>query len=66
MLKILTPRERRIIELRFGLRDGEPHTLEYVGQLLGVTRERIRQLEAKALNKLRRSSEDSGLKGLLE
>ena len=49
----LSPRERRVLELRFGLLDGRTRTLEEVGQYFGVTRERIRQIEAKALRKLR-------------
>ncbi len=53
MLEYLSPRERRIIEMRFGLTDGVSHTLEEVGQDFGVTRERIRQIEAKVLQKLR-------------
>lgn len=53
MLDYLSPRERRIIEMRFGLTDGVSHTLEEVGQDFGVTRERIRQIEAKVLQKLR-------------
>src|SRR3989339_91315 len=53
MLEFLTPRERKIIEMRFGLRDGIGHTLEEVGKEFGVTRERIRQIEAKVLQKLR-------------
>jgi RNA polymerase primary sigma factor len=53
MLDFLTPRERKIIEMRFGLQDGIGHTLEEVGQEFGVTRERIRQIEAKVLQKMR-------------
>jgi len=53
MLDFLTPRERKIIEMRFGLRDGIGHTLEEVGKEFGVTRERIRQIEAKVLQKMR-------------
>ena len=56
MLKKLTPREERIIKMRFGLEDGNEHTLEEVGQAFAVTRERIRQIEAKALRKLRHPS----------
>ena len=51
----LTPREQKILEMRFGLKDGIGHTLEEVGQEFGVTRERIRQIEAKALEKIRTS-----------
>jgi RNA polymerase primary sigma factor len=56
MLRTLTPREERIIKMRFGLDDGSEHTLEEVGQVFEVTRERIRQIEAKALRKLRHPS----------
>jgi len=52
-LDALSEREREVLEMRFGLRDGQSHTLEEVGQFFGVTRERIRQIEAKALRKLR-------------
>jgi RNA polymerase primary sigma factor len=58
-LKTLTPREERIIRMRFGMEDGSEHTLEEVGQTFSVTRERIRQIEAKALRKLRHSSRSS-------
>ena len=51
-IKDLSPREQRILEMRFGLGDGVTHTLEEVGQEFGVTRERIRQIEAKALEKI--------------
>ena len=54
MLSALTEREQKIIRLRFGLEDGKQHTLEEVGQEFSVTRERIRQIEAKALAKLRK------------
>jgi RNA polymerase primary sigma factor len=53
ILKSLNHRERQVLEMRFGLKDGQGHTLEEVGQAFGVTRERIRQIEAKALRKLR-------------
>jgi RNA polymerase primary sigma factor len=52
----LPEREAHILRLRYGLEDGETHTLEEVGKQIGVTRERVRQLEAQALNRLRRSS----------
>jgi len=53
VLRKLSPREERIIRMRFGFEDGNPHTLEEVGRVFAVTRERIRQIEAKALRKLR-------------
>ena len=53
VLDTLTPREKRVLELRYGLEDGRPRTLEEVGKEFSVTRERIRQIEAKALRKLR-------------
>ena len=66
MLKTLTPREERIIKMRFGLDDGSEHTLEEVGQSFAVTRERIRQIEAKALRKLRHPSRSSRLRVFVE
>ena len=66
LLKALTPREERIIMMRFGLEDGSEHTLEEVGQAFDVTRERIRQIEAKALRKLRHPSRSHKLRALLE
>ena len=53
VLRSLTPREREVIELRFGLRDGQPRTLDEVAKAYGITRERIRQIEARGLLKLR-------------
>ena len=64
MLKTLTPREETIIRMRFGLDDGSEHTLEEVGQTFAVTRERIRQIEAKALRKLRHPSRSRQVPGL--
>jgi len=61
-LQYLTPREQKILQIRFGLEDGVPHTLEEVGQEFGVTRERIRQIEAKALEKIRDRQESKKLK----
>ncbi len=61
----LPPREAQILQLRYGLLDGETHTLEEVGHIIGVTRERVRQLEAQALNRLRRSSSQQILKDFL-
>jgi RNA polymerase primary sigma factor len=66
MLKMLTPREEKIIKMRFGLDDGSEHTLEEVGQTFDVTRERIRQIEAKALRKLRHPSRSHKLRAFLE
>ena len=62
----LTEREREVIELRFGLKDGHPRTLEEVGRKFEVTRERIRQIESKTLNKLRHPSYSSKLRDFLE
>jgi RNA polymerase primary sigma factor len=66
ILDTLTPRERRVLQLRFGLIDGHQRTLEEVGKRFGVTRERIRQIEAKALRKLRHPSRSKKLKDYLE
>ena len=66
LLKTLTPREERVIKMRFGLGDGSEHTLEEVGQSFADTRERIRQIEAKALRKLRHPSRSRKLKAFLE
>jgi RNA polymerase primary sigma factor len=66
LLKTLTPREEKVIKMRFGLGDGSEHTLEEVGQSFAVTRERIRQIEAKALRKLRHPSRSRKLKAFLE
>jgi exonuclease VII large subunit len=62
VLKTLSPREEKIIKMRFGLQDGSEHTLEEVGQHFAVTRERIRQIEAKALRKLRHPSRSHRLR----
>ncbi len=64
VLDTLTDREREVIEQRFGLRDGSPRTLEEVGRQFSVTRERIRQIEAKALRKLRHPTRISKIKGI--
>ena len=66
VLKSLTPREEKVIKMRFGLDDGSEHTLEEVGQSFAVTRERIRQIEAKALRKLRHPSRSRKLRAFLE
>ena len=65
VLKTLTPREEKVLRLRFGLEDGRPRTLEEVGKEFNVTRERIRQIEAKALRKLRHPSRSKKLKDFL-
>lgn len=65
VLKTLTPREERVLRLRYGLTDGRMHTLEEVGEEFNVTRERIRQIEAKALRKLRHPSRSKVLKDFL-
>lgn len=66
VLKTLTPREEKVLALRFGLVDGHPRTLEEVGKEFNVTRERIRQIEAKALRKLRHPSRSKKLKDFLD
>jgi len=66
VLETLTPREKKVLKLRFGLDDGRSRTLEEVGQIFGVTRERIRQIEAKALRKLRHPMRSKRLKDYLE
>ena len=66
VLKTLTPREEQIIKMRFGFEDGNEHTLEQVGQTFAVTRERIRQIEAKALRKLRHPARSNRLRAFLE
>ncbi|HWZ12383.1 MAG TPA: RNA polymerase sigma factor RpoD [Acidobacteriaceae bacterium] len=66
VLRTLTPREERVIKMRFGLEDGSEHTLEEVGQSFQVTRERIRQIEAKALRKLRHPSRSRKLKAFTD
>ncbi len=65
MLSTLTPREEKVLKLRFGLADGRSRTLEEVGKEFNVTRERIRQIEAKALRKLRHPSRSKKLKDFL-
>jgi RNA polymerase primary sigma factor len=66
VLKTLTPREEKVLRLRFGLDDGRPRTLEEVGKEFNVTRERIRQIEAKALRKLRHPSRSKKLKDFID
>ena len=66
VLHTLTPREEAVLKLRFGLEDGRPRTLEEVGKVFDITRERIRQIEAKALRKLRHPSRSKKLKDYLE
>ena len=66
VLQTLTPREHRVLQFRFGLEDGRSRTLEEVGKEFNVTRERIRQIEAKALRKLRHPSRSRKLKDYLE
>lgn len=66
VLLALTPSERRVIHLRFGLEDGTSHTLEEIGRKLDLTRERIRQIEVKALRKLRHPSRSRKLRGMLD
>ena len=66
VLDTLTPREKKVLTLRFGLEDGRMRTLEEVGKEFNVTRERIRQIEAKALRKLRHPSRSKKLRDYLE
>ena len=66
VLDTLTPREEKVLRLRYGIDDGKPRTLEEVGKEFNVTRERIRQIEAKALRKLRHPSRSKRLKDYLE
>ena len=66
LLEGLSARERRVIELRFGLADGQPRSLEEVGAQLGVTRERVRQIEAKTLAKLQVAAEAQPLADSLD
>jgi RNA polymerase primary sigma factor len=66
VLRTLTPREERVVKMRFGLEDGSEHTLEEVGQSFQVTRERIRQIEAKALRKLRHPSRSRKLRAFVD
>jgi RNA polymerase primary sigma factor len=66
VLRTLTAREEKVIKMRFGLEDGSEHTLEEVGQSFAVTRERIRQIEAKALRKLRHPSRSRKLRAFME
>ena len=65
-LDILNEREREVLEMRYGLQDGRTHTLEEVGKAFGVTRERIRQIETKALRKLRHPGRSRKLRDFLE
>ena len=66
VLKTLTPREEKVIKMRFGVGDGSEHTLEEVGQNFAVTRERIRQIEAKALRKLRHPGRSGRLRPYID
>lgn len=66
VLRCLAPRDREVIELRFGLKDGRPHSLDEIAQLFGITRERIRQIEARGLEKLRHPDRSARLAGFAE
>ncbi len=66
VLRTLTPREQQVIKMRFGVGDGSEHTLQEVGQTFAVTRERIRQIEANALRKLRHPSRNLRLRAFLD
>ena len=65
-LIFLSPREQKILKMRFGLEDGRTHTLEEVGKEFGVTRERIRQIEAKSLQKMKKHEQAAKLKDYLK
>ena len=64
-MSVLTERERSVMRMRYGLVDGRPHTLEEVGQVFGITRERVRQIEARSLAKLRRAPDFNQLRDYL-
>ncbi|CAM5725076.1 RNA polymerase sigma factor OS=Streptomyces fumanus OX=67302 GN=hrdA PE=3 SV=1 [Streptomyces fumanus] len=66
VLSTLGERERKVVQLRYGLVDGRPRTLEEIGRIFGVTRERIRQIESKTLNKLRDHAFADQLRGYLD
>ena len=66
LLAGLSPRERRVLELRFGIEGGEEQTLEELGRQFGLSRERIRQIEGKAIERLRQMSHPEGIRGYLE
>lgn len=66
VLRSLTPREREVIELRFGLKDGQPRTLDEVARCYGITRERIRQIESRSLLKLRHPNRSHRLASFAE
>jgi RNA polymerase primary sigma factor len=66
VLRTLTPREEQVLKMRFGVGDGSEHTLEEVGRSFNVTRERIRQIESKALRKLRHPSRSKKLRPFLD
>jgi RNA polymerase primary sigma factor len=66
VLTTLFERETRVVGLRFGLTDGQPRTLDEIGQVYGVTRERIRQIESKTMAKLRHASRSGALRGYLD
>jgi len=66
VMTALSPREARILRLRFGLRDGHMHTLEEVGEKFGLTRERIRQIEHQALDRLRNPRRSGQLRDFLQ
>ena len=66
LLSMLNDRQQRILRLRFGMEDGKPHSLEEIGHILGISKERVRQVEKQAMDKLKKLGADMGLEDFLE